>query len=329
MYKKIALTALFALVISFIGGHLVSAEENAAQQQVAKLREAISLTNLTNGLNLSEVQLRQIVPVLKEYQEVYKTFKQQQDVRAEQMAKAFNDLKDALQSGGPFLRPSVENQASKLDSQESKANEEFNLKLIPFQTKIENILTEAQKTVLEEFSACLLPPADQKNPVRVGQINANEHALNIIKKIRSVPENDYRELRNTILQNYFFTFEDKHGKLTEAEKEQEKNRLFGLADKVRVMSDAEFELNKNALADEFIIRNKAEELEKQLKDLLHYRTKTKKGLNKVGHYFLNPQMLGILEAKLANLKNFSPLPPADMDNIKATPGEPNNTPKKQ
>jgi hypothetical protein len=137
-----------------------------------------------------------------------------------------------------------------------------------------------------------------------------------------VPQNVYEQKNDKILQESFNKFEEKKGKLTDEEREKEKKRLFGLIDKVRAMSDEDFELEKNEVAEEFIIKDKAEELEKQLKDILQYRHKD--GINKIGRFFLKPEMLSILVTRLGNLKNFKMPEPANLDNIGNKSGQSEN-----
>lgn len=304
--------------MTFIAINVWAEDMDPLEQKIAKIRDEISLTNLTNGLNLTEQQLSDLISILREVQDMRKSYKEKHRALAEEMLKSFEDLKKNLENG-PKLPAEVANQAGGYNEQTKELGEEFKKKLAPYQEKVESVLTEAQKIVIDEFKPCLLPPKSQKNPVRVGQAKSNEQAIEHLRKIREVPQDVYEQKRDNILNRYFSKFEDKKGKMNDEEKAKEKKRLFELTERVRAMSAEEFELNKDDLAEEFIIKDRAEELESQLKDILEYRHKDKGGLNKIGRFFLKPEMLDILETRLNTLKNFKPSEPANLDNIKSQP----------
>lgn len=315
MIKKLL---LFVTLAIFITAPAWAEDQDPLEQKISKVREEISLTNLINGLNLTESQLSGLISILSEVQDMRKSYKEKHQALAEEMLKSFEDLKKNLENG-PKLPAEVEKQAGGNNERAKELGEEFKKKLAPYQEKVENILTEAQKIVIDDFKPCLLPPKSQKNPVRVGQAKSNEQAIEHLRKLREVPQDVYEQKRDNILNRYFSKFEEKKGKMNDEEKAKEKKRLFELSDRVRTISSEEFELNKAELAEEFIIKDRAEELESQLKDILEYRHKDKGGLNKIGRFFLKPEMLGILETRLNTLKNFKPSEPANLDNIKSAP----------
>ncbi|MDI6732829.1 MAG: hypothetical protein QME51_01505 [Planctomycetota bacterium] len=317
MLRIIVLTVVTTVLIST---SILVAEDETDQMMrtISKLREEISLTNLTNGLNLSEAQLAELIKVLKEAEGLRKTYTEQHRMQAEEMVKAFSTLKKELQNG-PHLPQEIATKASNYNESAKEILEKIKKEIMPFQDKVEKILTEAQKMVIDDFKPCLLPPKSQKDPVRVGQAKGSERAIGLLRKLRETPSNVYIQKREDALQRYFAQFEEKKGKLSDEEKTKEKARLFGLADRVRAMSAEEFELNKQELAEEFIIKDKAEDLEKELKEILEYRRKDKHGMSKIGKYFLKPEMLSILETRLQNLRNFRPTEPVNLDDIKVAP----------
>ncbi|HLD36278.1 MAG TPA: hypothetical protein VJC37_06115 [Planctomycetota bacterium] len=309
---------ILVTLIVFITAPVLAEEQDPLEQKIAQVREEISLTNLINGLNLTESQLAGLISVLSEVQDMRKSYKEKHRALAEEMLKSFKDLQKNLENG-PKLPVEVANQAGGNNERAKELGEEFKKKLAPYQEKVENVLTEAQKIVIDDFKPCLLPPKSQKNPVRVGQAKSNEQAIEHLRKLREISQDAYEQKRDTILNRYFSKFEEKKGKMNDEEKANEKKRLFELVDRVRAITPEEFELNKDELAEEFIIKDRAEELGNQLKDILEYRHKDKGGLNKIGRFFLKPEMLGILKTRLNTLKNFKPSEPANLDNIKNTP----------
>ncbi|MBI4833670.1 MAG: hypothetical protein HY811_02465 [Planctomycetes bacterium] len=311
MGKRMLIIAVFGCLLAFAG--IVRGEEKDIQEKSKSLREEISLTNLINGLNLTEEQFGKIINVLKELDELRESYKEKGEIVAADLEKSLDELKKDLITHGSNISPETGSKANATVDKAEELQEEFKVKQAAYQSKIEEILTEAQKEVINTFKPCLLPPKSQKNPVRAGQASSNEREIAILRKIRSVRAAVYEEKRKKILEEQFKKFEEKHGKLTDEEKAKEEARLFGLVDEARGMSDEEFELNKDELASQFLIKNKAEELSEQLKEITEYRNQGKPKLDRIGRFFLNPKMLGILEAKLIVVKNFTPPPAKDLD----------------
>jgi hypothetical protein len=316
--KKVYLSIIICLITSgiFLPWGLSGAENvvnEEPQVKVDNLRSEISLINLVNGLNLTEEQLNQLISILKEVQTLKESYKEKGRTIAAEAVAAISEYKQALIEKGPDYPPKLGEKAYNLNEQGKHLREKFEAELPPFQEKIEAVLIEAQKEVIATFKPCFLPPKSQRDPVRAGQAADYERAINILRKIRQIPQTVYEEKRKQTLERQFKKFEEKHGKLTDEEKAKEEKRLFSIVDAARAMDEDDFELNKEDLAKEFEIKDKREELSKVLSILTEYRNKNKPILNKTGRFFLNPKMLGVLEAKLTVLKNFKPLPAKKLD----------------
>lgn len=319
--KKICVAIAICLMVSglFLPRPVSSEENDNPVAKVQELRSEISLINLVNGLNFTEEQLNQLIGTLKEVQTLITSYKEKGKALAAEALEPTIQFRQALIEHGPNYPAEIQKTGNKAENlsyvEGEKLREELQAKLPAFQEKIEAILTEAQKEVIRDFKPCFFPPKNQKNPVRVGQSANYEQAINLLRQIRQIPPAVYEEKRKETLQRQFKKFENKHGKLTDEEKAQEEKRLFALIDETRSMTAEEFELNKEDLAKEFVIKDKREELSKELTLLTEYRDKDKPRLNVIGRYFLNPKMLGVLEIKLTVLKNFKPPEPVDLDKV--------------
>jgi hypothetical protein len=301
------------------------ADDDESQVKAKLLREEISLTNLVNGLNLTEEQFSKIIGTLKELETLRESYKEKWKAVTADLEKSLDELKNSLIAHGASISPEVGSKANTMVEKAEALQEEFKEKLTEYQSKIESILTEAQKEVINTFKPCLLPPKSQKNPVRAGQASSNEKEIAILRQIRTISKEVYEAKRKDILAKQFKKFEEKHGKMSNEEKTKEEARLFGLVDETRAMSDEEFELNKDELASRFLIKDKAEELSDQLKEITEYRNQGKPALNKIGRFFLSHKMLGILEAKLVVVKNFIPPPAKDLDKAGTNSPDDSNT----
>ncbi|MBI4712124.1 MAG: hypothetical protein HY762_02280 [Planctomycetes bacterium] len=169
------------------------------REKVEELRGEISLINLVNGLNLTEEQINQLIAINKEVQALKESYKQKGEQIAAESLTAFTELKQSLIENGSNVPPKIAGKAGEVNEKGKPLKEEMLAKLPPYQDKIESILTEAQKEVINSFKPCLLPPKSQKDPVRAGQAASHEHAVNILRRIRHIPQDEYEQKRTDIL----------------------------------------------------------------------------------------------------------------------------------
>ncbi len=116
--------------------------------------------------------------------------------------------------------------------------------------KVDRILTEAQKAVLSEFSCCLVPPKGMSDPVRVGQADVSDQAIEALEKARAAPEKDWPVLKRILLAGAEKIEFLKRPDLSAAEKAEVSGRVGAVYEKARTMSAMEFELGKADLARE-------------------------------------------------------------------------------
>lgn len=116
--------------------------------------------------------------------------------------------------------------------------------------KVDAILTEAQKAVLSEFSCCLLPPKGMSDPVRVGQADVSDLALEALEKARAAPEKDWPVLKRILLDGAERIESLKRPGLSVADTSELRERVGAVYEKARRMSAMDFELEKANLARE-------------------------------------------------------------------------------
>jgi len=102
----------------------------------------------------------------------------------------------------------------------------------------------------------------------------------------------------SLIVNIHLEFQEKKVLLTKEEKEAEKTRILGLLERVRGLSDLQFELEKEKRAEEYTPENKIDTLRKEIGQRKPYITRPI--VSKVGEYFLSDCIIPILEERLGN-----------------------------
>jgi len=114
--------------------------------------------------------------------------------------------------------------------------------------QVKSILTEGQQAILGSFSCCLVPPQDLSAPVRAGQAEGSEKALELMRKIRECPDSFWPVLRGGILAGADRITDFVSPGATAARKAAARVEMAKLMDRVRSLKDVEFEMEKVEIA---------------------------------------------------------------------------------
>ncbi|MBM4038587.1 MAG: hypothetical protein FJ290_08745 [Planctomycetes bacterium] len=121
-------------------------------------------------------------------------------------------------------------------------------KLLQLSSQVEEVLTEPQKAILGGFACCLVPPQSLSDPVRAGQAEAPEKALDLLRRVRACSDALWPMMREGILGYAdYFTAAASPG-ADAARKAAAREAVAKALDRARKCSDVEFEVEKDALS---------------------------------------------------------------------------------
>jgi hypothetical protein len=309
--KNIAIAVIFALVflslnsspaLAFRQGVLFGDKElQQAQERVHRLHQDISLINLLNGLHLTRDQLTQILALAQKARQTREQLFSRQYRAALQEAKtAFTALRQEIQKGTP-ARGEVPAQARRINHRLKEMRlqsfQQMRQAMQSLEARLNHVLTPEQVQVVKDFTPCLIPPKDLRNPVRAGQATSHGGMLKRLQRLRSIPADKWQTHRDRIAQRVVHKISKKVKPLTEAEKQEEKSRFLALADRIRQMPEVDFEMEKDKLIEELAPKARIKELKAEIK-ARHPRRGKHRG-SRLTRYFLNERIIPILEERLA------------------------------
>lgn len=304
-----SLILAFFLVLMAVGGSMAVARRNlpateltSAWDRVAVLRQDISLINLLNGLHLSREQMTQILHLARERRSLWEGAAPgsvELMAALRQAEEAFAVLKKEIQQGNP-ARGEVPARAASIN-QRLKELAQQNQKLVnqkqkALEGRLRRVLSPEQLKVVENFKPCLIPPLDLRNPVRAGQASAAAGVFKRLQRLRQIPEKHWRARRQQIAQRVVDRYSRHHYRMTEAEKQAEAARILRVMDRARQLSNIDFEMEKEKLAQELKPKDKMRELRDQLEARAPHGKKPR--LSKVGRFLLNERIIPILKERL-------------------------------
>ncbi len=116
--------------------------------------------------------------------------------------------------------------------------------LFALEREVEQELNSGQREVLAKYKACLIPPQNLKDPVRIGQASDHSHYERWLERARGLSRKELaRQIDQTLEREA-----EQHGKLDRAERKQRVALLRKTVRRASDMSGAEFELSKAEFA---------------------------------------------------------------------------------
>ena len=309
--KKLAIILVLAFAMLSLGNGIASAakrsfipgdeELRSAQERVRRLHQEISLINLLNGLHLTRDQMTQLLALAKEARQTREQlFSQQYRAALQEAETAFTALRQEIQKGNP-VRGEVPKQAQninhRLKEMRHHSFQQMRQAMQSLETRLNQVLTPEQVKVVQDFTPCLIPPKDLRDPVRAGQAAAHGGLEKRLRRLRAIPEDKWQAHRERIAQRVVDKISQRVKPLSEAEKQEEKARFLALADRIRRMPEVDFEMEKAKLIEELAPKARIKELKAEIEDRNPRQGKNRG--SRLTRYFLNDRIIPILEERLA------------------------------
>ena len=116
--------------------------------------------------------------------------------------------------------------------------------------------------VITTFNSCLIPPKELRDPVRAGQAKPSSPSVAHLTNLRKITDSKKYEAELDKISGKMIEHTVKYKfKMTDAEIQARKIEMAAAAKEAREMSDTDFELKKNELAQKMDGENKFEKLQ--------------------------------------------------------------------
>lgn len=286
------------ILIDGMDDDIVSLEE-----KVQELKADINILNLVNGLNISSEQAKQIIESVAKYDKEMEAFRGGIDKNsAEELIGLTNKSVSMLERGESIPQP-LQKRIMELKKQVNMRKDFQQNISDTYVLQVVNVLTEPQKKVVETYKPCLVPPKNLRDPVRAGQAHDNGPSIKMLEKIRSTPKKAFEKRLDQIAEKSMSNVEEHQGKWEVSERAQKITYMKDLFKRAYYMSDVDFELNKDELAEEancfskkIMLENKLNSLDGQCEKNIH---------EKIRSNLMNPRIIPILEERITQNEKFS------------------------
>ncbi len=264
---------------------------------IRELKGKVNLYNLINGLQLSKEQLRKVISLAEEANKLREGFYGNSDETTSSVKKTFSDLIGYLKTG-KFSPREFELQAHSKEFEFERKRREYFEKVNVLEGKVLEILSESQRQILQDYRECLIPQADLKNPINLGQAAVGTHQIKLIEEVYKLPQESANEGMENFVNAFMGHISKRFNLAAIGDVEKERKRLRGVMEKARALSPVDFELQKVELARE-LNPKMIEDLSSQAEKFFSQVSKMVGGASKVAKQLLHPTVIPILKERLA------------------------------
>ncbi len=279
--KRVSLTVILTVLAVVMSAGVAKAfpqveglMENPDLRELEELKQDIVILNLLNVLYLTEDQIDQLLDLHQRRQALLEATQAKLLTRADKSKESFKALRHALIAGdAPQERVSHLAVRTERGIIETRAGIQDKLSVLG--KEAEQVLNDSQKVIVEHYQACVIPPQNEINPLRVGQ-SGGEGPKKMLERLRQIPDDMYLEHKGKMIDRVYKRYENKAAGRYDVSLEGVREQIETMFDDVRNMSETEFRLFNGSQVkenlDEKFKRSHPKPLEPKIRHfLLHPR----------------------------------------------------------
>lgn len=250
-------------------------------EKTEELRREIRVLNLMNGLDLTQEQMEIILTSAREYQGLMARFEHILRNSQDEMEAVLEEIRSYLRENEEIPSQTVQ-KYHRLDRESREERLKIQEKMKESAREVEECLEPHQLYQLREFVPCVIPPKGEK---RIGQARDYKGLTRGLERIRRVPSPVYQQKKEEIVGRTLEGLKLHAPPFSDMDDEEMKWHIETIYDDVRSLEDAEFEIQKERLAEELISPFKPE-------------IPSGNVMRKIAGFLLSEEVITILEERL-------------------------------
>ncbi len=324
--KKYLVTTLLLAVVA--SGPAVADEDMLAD--LHEMKSLISSINLLNGLHLGGDQLRQLLQLNLEAEQLRRDYYSERQALIAEAAGLYRTLLDNY-AGDRRAPEDSERRAAELNHRLTEDYKGYQERLAELGDRLEALLTAGQRQTVYDFKPCLIPPRDLREPSRAGQASSSDRSEVTLSRYRDLMRraeeierraaarqsgryNRYGRSRyrynpqifasnrardafaDRYFPRYFEILERINGEMTEEERSAERRRVLEILDRGAAMGDEEFALSSGELAGE--LSTPIEAGEEEMRRAMSVLARRHGSIGRAARFLIRPDLIPVLDDRL-------------------------------
>jgi len=212
------------------------------------LRREIRLINLLNGLELNSEQTDMILRRAEESRKVRQEFETTLLFQKGEMERVLEEIKKYLQDNREIPSSTIQ-RFHRLETEIKEARFKMEKRMKEMSQDVKKALSEHQVYQLQEFIPCIISP---KGELRIGQVQDYKGLTKRMERIRQLPYRVYEKIEDEIVARTLKGMQLHVPRRAELDEKEMERHIRSVFEKVRSLKEAEFEIQKDKLAEELI-----------------------------------------------------------------------------
>ncbi len=282
--EKEKVSVISGIMVLFLTSSLLWGLPELSKEKLEKteeMRREIRLLNLINGLDLTPKQMEIVLENAEEYQSTRAQFEKVLLNRQDEMEIALEEIRRYLRENKE-IPPQVAQRYHRLNKEIREARLEIQEEMKDFAKEIEESLEPHQLYQLQEFVPCIIPPRGEK---RIGQARDYKGLTRSLERNRRIPSRIYQQRRDEIVGRTLGGLKLHAPFFSDLDEGEMKRHVESIYEEVRNLEDAEFEIQKERLAEDLISPFKPEVSSNNL-------------MRKIAGFLLSEEVIPVLEARI-------------------------------
>lgn len=210
-----------------------------------KVTRDLHALNLVNVLFLSREQMKKLLPLVEQAD---RSERELQAIKAKNYApfmQVMRDIREHLMTNTGIteeLQERLDKYSIPVYEKMAKNKDEIQ-KLVG---EVKKILNENQLQIIANYEPCIAPNASAADPERIGGVGGGEAFVELLEKMRGMPEKEYQKEKKRILDHKRMMMKAYN---TPEQIESVLRQMENSMDRARKMSDVDFQLHGGELGD--------------------------------------------------------------------------------
>jgi len=276
--------ATICFIVSY-NGKIMAQEKETGRNDIKQQVMLMESLYLIKDLKLTGEQVKKLIPLIKEAKVIKEEMDSKKYAVETQICDGLRTINDELAKN---TDPSEEmfSKVRELKKEMKSIDEPCKEKAEAISDKVNNILTEEQKNIINNYRPADIFKGEEKNRPEDREKSTEQgkkmkKLMEILEIARNIPDREYREKKDELLAK--ISEKMSKGNMSWSEIEAKISKVSEILDKTRTLKQEEFETNKDTICSELV-------------SIVMESKKHNSG--RIIRLILNPDLLPVLEKRI-------------------------------
>ncbi len=210
--------------------------------------EDIRIINLLNNLDLRDEQMESIIRGAEEVKAVRDESRNKIYYRSSDMKATCEEIKGQVAVGKVILDEQTAKNFREIKDEMEEMEKNAYSRIDEIALRVERSLEQFQLNALDSYKPCIVPIVSKG---RIGQADPGAGITKLLERVKKLPEEKYKERKGNFVDNLLEATKKKFPAGSQPDETSLRSKILLTLNKVRTMSDADFQLKKEEIAEDF------------------------------------------------------------------------------